>query len=77
MLVDFTGFKELIDSLGGVTHQQPAQDRSRPQPFDGTTGYFRKGTITLDGRSALAYARIRHTTNPQDPTSRARSASSW
>jgi polyisoprenyl-teichoic acid--peptidoglycan teichoic acid transferase len=27
---------------------------------------FPKGTITLDGRRALAYSRIRHTTNPQD-----------
>ncbi len=28
--------------------------------------HFNKGTIHLDGRKALAYARIRHTTNPAD-----------
>ena len=35
-------------------------------PFDGYKWHFGKGTIHLDGRHALAYARIRHTTNPQD-----------
>ena len=36
------------------------------QPFDGHNWRFEKGTITLDGRHALAYSRIRHTTNPRD-----------
>ena len=65
VLVNFTGFKELIDSLGGVTIYNKRAIVSS-QPFDGVIWHFNKGTITLDGRKALAYSRIRHTTNPQD-----------
>jgi polyisoprenyl-teichoic acid--peptidoglycan teichoic acid transferase len=65
VLVDFTGFKDLIDSLGGVTIYNPYKVVSS-QPFDGLYWHFAKGTIHLDGRHALAYARIRHTTNPRD-----------
>jgi LCP family protein required for cell wall assembly len=65
VLVNFSGFKELIDSLGGVTIYNKRAIVSS-QPFDGIIWHFKKGTITLDGRKALAYSRIRHTTNPQD-----------
>jgi LCP family protein required for cell wall assembly len=65
VLVDFTGFKDLIDSLGGVTIDNPYKIVSS-QPFDGIIWHFNKGPIHLDGRRALAYARIRHTTNPRD-----------
>jgi polyisoprenyl-teichoic acid--peptidoglycan teichoic acid transferase len=65
VLVNFTGFKELIDSLGGVTIYNKRAIASS-QPFDGIMWHFQKGTITLDGRRALAYSRIRHTTNPRD-----------
>jgi LCP family protein required for cell wall assembly len=65
VLVDFIGFRELIDQLGGVTVQNPTKIISS-QPFDGHAWRFEKGNITLDGRHALAYARIRHTTNPRD-----------
>jgi LCP family protein required for cell wall assembly len=65
VLVNFAGFKELIDSLGGVTLYNKRKIVSS-QPFDGHNWMFPKGTITLDGRRALAYSRIRHTTNPQD-----------
>jgi LCP family protein required for cell wall assembly len=65
VLVDFTGFKDLIDSLGGVTIDNPYKIVSS-QPFDGLIWHFAKGPIHLDGRHALAYARIRHTTNPRD-----------
>jgi polyisoprenyl-teichoic acid--peptidoglycan teichoic acid transferase len=65
VLVDFTGFKDLIDSLGGVTVDNPYKVVSS-QPFDGLIWHFAKGPIHLDGRHALAYARIRHTTNPRD-----------
>ena len=65
VLVNFAGFKELIDSLGGLAlYNKRAVDSS--QPFDGFKWHFHKGTLHLDGRHALAYARIRHTTNPQD-----------
>ena len=36
------------------------------QSFDGHGWQFGKGPIHLDGRRALAYARIRHTTNSAD-----------
>ena len=65
VLVDFQGFRELIDALGGVTVVNPTKIVSS-QPFDGHNWRFEKGTITLDGRHALAYSRIRHTTNPRD-----------
>ena len=65
VLVDFTGFKDLIDSLGGITLYNPYKVFSS-QPFDGLYWHFAKGVIHLDGRHALAYARIRHTTNPRD-----------
>ena len=65
VLVDFTGFEDLIDSLGGVTIYNPYKVVSS-QKFDGLYWHFAKGTIHLDGRHALAYARIRHTTNPRD-----------
>ena len=65
VLVNFNGFKELIDSLGGVTlyNKRPVISSI---PFDGYKWHFGRGTLHLDGRRALAYARIRHTTNPQD-----------
>ena len=65
VLVDFAGFKELIDSLGGVTLYNKRAIKSS-QPFDGHNWFFKQGTIHLDGRKALAYSRIRHTTNPAD-----------
>jgi LCP family protein required for cell wall assembly len=65
VLVDFSGFKDLIDSLGGVTVYNPYKVVSSV-PFDGLIWHFAKGNIHLDGRHALAYARIRHTTNPRD-----------
>ena len=75
MLVNFAGFKELIDSLGGVTLYNKRKIVSS-QPFDGHNWVFPKGTITLDGRRALAYSRIRHRPTRRTPTSLAPSASS-
>jgi LCP family protein required for cell wall assembly len=65
VLVDFTGFRDLIDDLGGVTIVNPTKTVSS-QSFDGHGWQFGKGPIHLDGRRALAYARIRHTTNSAD-----------
>jgi len=65
VIVDFTGFKELIDSVGGITVTNPYKVISSA-PFDGIMWHFKKGVIHLDGRRALAYARIRKTTNPAD-----------
>jgi polyisoprenyl-teichoic acid--peptidoglycan teichoic acid transferase len=65
VLVDFGGFKELIDSVGGVTVQNPYKLVSS-EPFDGYYWHFAKGRIHMDGRHALAYSRIRKTTDPRD-----------
>jgi LCP family protein required for cell wall assembly len=65
VLVDFTGFRDLIDQLGGITIVNPTKLVSS-QNFDGNSWQFGKGSIHLDGRRALAYARIRHTTNAAD-----------
>jgi LCP family protein required for cell wall assembly len=65
VLVDFGGFRELIDSVGGVTIRNPYKVVSS-EPFDGLYWHFKKGVIHLDGRRALAYSRIRKTTNPRD-----------
>jgi LCP family protein required for cell wall assembly len=65
VLVDFGGFKDLIDSLGGITIKNPEKIVSNS--FDGVVWRFSKGNIHLDGRHALAYARVRENTlNPGD-----------
>jgi len=63
--VAFKGFQELIAAMGGLTIQNPSRIVSS-QPFGGKDWVFAKGEIHLNGRNALAYARIRHTTNPAD-----------
>jgi LCP family protein required for cell wall assembly len=61
--VDFDGFKEVIDALGGITIDNPYLVRSGTCgdecEFDGRHWTFAKGELHLDGRRALAYARIR------------------
>ena len=64
VIVDFAGFRGLVDALGGITIDSPEAIRSR---FDGITYRFPKGRQTLDGRRALAYARVRkNALNPAD-----------
>lgn len=58
VLVDFDGFRDVIDSLGGISIDNPHAIRSAV-PFDGRSWEFRQGEMRLNGRSALAYARIR------------------
>ena len=58
--VDFDGFKELVDELGGITIDNPHMVRSGETPFDGRHWTFPRGEIELDGKHALAYARIRY-----------------
>src|SRR5205807_2040369 len=57
VLVDFKGFISLINSMGGVTIDNPTRVDSS-QKFGGKLWHFPKGTITLNGRNALAFARI-------------------
>ena len=63
VLVDLTGFAELIDAFGGVTLHVPRQvDGPRYDPDTG--GYemvtIEPGSQHLDGAHALAYARARY-----------------
>lgn len=70
MRVDFSGFKSLVDNLGGVT-VTVKKDLSDPlYPAETGTGYqlveFKTGTYTMDGDSALKYARSRSSTSDFD-----------
>lgn len=66
-VVDFGSFSSLIDAIGGVTVTNDEEILSNrfDCPFtaekcrDWKGWHFARGTITLDGRRALAYARVR------------------
>jgi LCP family protein required for cell wall assembly len=64
VLVNFTAFENLIDTIGGIDVVVP-QDIYDPQYPDGSYGYspfsIEAGPQHLDGRTALKYARTRHT----------------
>jgi LCP family protein required for cell wall assembly len=76
--IDFQGFQEMVDAVGGVTVDNPT-------PFCWTTieefhvqgrwemGCFEQGPITLDGAEALIYARARYTSDVAESTDFARS----
>ncbi|MBN1774860.1 MAG: LCP family protein, partial [Clostridiales bacterium] len=53
IVMDFSGYKDIIDLLGGVTVKLSAQEASQVPGIDGS------GTYTLSGEQALAYSRIR------------------
>ncbi len=61
-MVDFTGFKKAIDTVGGVDLKAPA-DLSEQMRIDGKPYLLkvRAGQQHFDGFKALAYARSRHT----------------
>jgi len=74
VVVDFDGFRELIDSLGGIDVNVPKKILSNPfdcpykparcREWEGWR--FAKGLQHMDGRRALVYSRIR--TNQLDPS---------
>jgi LCP family protein required for cell wall assembly len=78
MAIDFVGFQEMVDAVGGVTIDNPRR-------FDYTTdedfynrgiwngGSFEKGRLELDGTRALAYTRARYTSDPAESSDFARS----
>ncbi|ABS01522.1 LCP family protein required for cell wall assembly [Kineococcus radiotolerans] len=55
VVVDFSGFRSMVDALGGVTI-------CTPEPIDDTRAnlHLPAGTQTVDGETALAYARVRY-----------------
>jgi LCP family protein required for cell wall assembly len=74
IVVDFEGFKELIDALGGIDITVPKPILSnpfdcpyKPKKCESWEGWrFGKGEQHMDGRRALVYSRIR--TNQLDPS---------
>ncbi|HMI80350.1 MAG TPA: LCP family protein [Solirubrobacterales bacterium] len=63
-IVDFTGFEDLIDAVGGVTVDVPVKlcadiSGGAGGGQGGTTLRLGKGENTLSGEKALAYSRIR------------------
>jgi LCP family protein required for cell wall assembly len=68
--IDFAGFKQLVDELGGVK-VEVKKDLSDPNyPADTGTGVqlfeVKAGSYTMDGEMALKYARSRHSTSDFD-----------
>lgn len=63
VLIDFEGFKNVVDAVGGVDINVPTtiEDVDYPTEDYGTkTVTFRQGMMHMDGETALAYARTRH-----------------
>lgn len=78
MAMDFRGFREMVDAVGGVTVQNPTafrytwlEDRFLAGVFDG--GSFDAGTLHLDGEQALSYARARYASEISEASDFARS----
>lgn len=69
--VDMQGFRQLVDAVGGVdiTLDVPVNVCKVGQPITYT---FQPGTIHMDGKLALAYARTRCDTNDYDRMARQR-----
>lgn len=72
--IDIGGFRRMIDGVGGVTVQN---ERAISDPqyswLDGTYGfYLPAGSVTLDGRTALAFVRSRRGSGDNDFTRAAR-----
>ena len=71
-IIDFTGFEDLIDAVGGVrvdlSHKLCADiSGGSGGGQGGITLHLKKGENTLDGEKALAYSRIRHVSECPGP----------
>ena len=76
--IDFTGFEEMVDAVGGVTVDNPvAFEYTTLEEFHEAgiwnSGGFEAGEIQLDGAAALAYARARYTSVVSESNDFARS----
>ena len=63
VVVDFAGFRGLIDTLGGVPVDVPRElhDPKFPtEDYGYTVAHFTPGTEVMSGARALMYSRIRH-----------------
>lgn len=66
-LVNFRGFKEIVDTIGGITVEVDNAFTDAEFPKNDDTGYqvvsFQKGSQQMNGDKALQYARSRHGNN--------------
>ena len=60
VMVDFSGFKEIVDALGGVTIDVERDFTSTKSLRPDSIRAFHKGLQTMDGATALDYARERY-----------------
>jgi LCP family protein required for cell wall assembly len=58
-MVNFDSFKEVVDTLGGITVDVPFDFKQNSDDPKAEKLEFYEGEMTLDGRYALAYARMR------------------
>jgi LCP family protein required for cell wall assembly len=71
-IVDFTGFEDLIDAVGGVKVNVPVKlcadiSGGAGGGQGGTSIRLHKGENTLNGEKALAYSRVRHVSECPGP----------
>jgi len=65
-MIDFEGFKNIIDTLGGITVDVPESFTDFTYPKNEMqimTVHFDTGTTNMSGERALQYARSRHSTS--------------
>lgn len=76
--MDFQGFREMVDAVGGVTVDNPRSfmwtTNDRARQTGNWLGTFEAGEIHLDGQEALMYSRARFTSIQEESTDFARSA---
>lgn len=73
IVIDFTAFRYVVNALGGVeiNVEKDIYDREYPDYNYGYTIFsLKKGFQTLDGETALRYARSRHSTSDTDRSHR-------
>jgi LCP family protein required for cell wall assembly len=76
--IDFAGFEEMVDAVGGVTVVNPTafsytNIEAKYQAGNFDLGTFPAGEIHLDGAQALAYSRARYTSVFEESNDFARS----
>lgn len=68
--IDFVGFKQLVDELGGIKVDVKKDLLDTKYPADTGSGYqtvdIKAGSYTMDGEMALKYARSRQSTSDFD-----------
>jgi LCP family protein required for cell wall assembly len=78
LAIDFSGFREVIDAVGGVDIQNPTafsytMNETLFQQGTFNAGSFPAGALHLDGSEALAYTRARYTSVQEESSDFARS----